>query len=237
MALDRHFTRYIQNNDSTTTPAQNQAVNTFQIPGIVGPLSTRDILNILDKGLPQDLNKTEKDSGDFTGTSSLMAKPLSPEPQMIINQTFSSPAPVKTAPIDTILFDDESVSIDQMADLIFEDIGGQELINIARSDIINGQKILHQPIKNLSSIQQRYNPNNILSLQQTSNKYFAGFSIKLEDKIPNEGNGINGENIYIDESTGDIIIELINLNSDEQVEIQITVGGTIYEADLGDYIS
>jgi hypothetical protein len=154
---------------------------------------------------------------------------------MIINQSFS--VPVKTAPIDTILFNDESISIEEMSDFIFEDIGGQELINIARSDTINGQKILHQPIKNLSSIQQRYNPNNILSIQQTSDKYFAGFSIKLEDKIPNEGNGPSGENVYIDINTGDIIIELINLNPDEQVETQITVNGTIYEADFGDYIS
>jgi len=124
-----------------------------------------------------------------------------------------------------------------MADLIFENIGGQELINITRSDIVNGQKISYQPIKNLSSIQQRYNPNNILSLQQTSDKYFAGFSIKLEDKIPNQGNGINGENIYIEESTGDLIIEFININSDEQIELQITTDGTIYEADLGEIAS
>jgi len=76
-----------------------------------------------------------------------------------------------------------------------------------------------------------------LSLQQTSDKYFAGFSIKLEDKIPNQGNGINGENIYIEESTGDLIIEFININSDEQIELQITTDGTIYEADLGEIAS
>jgi len=147
------------------------------------------------------------------------------------------PPPVKTATIDSILFDNEATPIDTMADLIFENIGGQELINITRSDIVNGQKISYQPIKNLSSIQQRYNPNNILSLQQTANKYFAGFSIKLEDKIPNEGNGTNGENVYIEESTGDLIIEFININNDEQIEIQITTDGTIYEADLGEIIS
>jgi hypothetical protein len=147
-----------------------------------------------------------------------------------------STPPVKTAPIDTILFDDETVPIDTMADLIFENIGGRELINITRSDIVNGQKISYQPIKNLSSIQQRYNPNNILSLQQTADKYFAGFSIKLENKIPNEGNGPNGKNIYFNDS-GDLVIEFININSDEQIEIQITTGGTIYNIDLGDNVS
>lgn len=171
-----------------------------------------------------------------TSTASLMATPPSPQPEAFALRSFAS-TPVKTATPDIILFDDETVPIDTMADLIFENIGGQELINISRSDIINGQKISYQPIKNLSSIQQRYNPNNILSLQQTADKYFAGFSIKLEDKIPNEGNGVNGENIYIEEETGDLIIEFINLNNDEQIETQITLGGTIYEAILGDYIS
>jgi hypothetical protein len=167
---------------------------------------------------------------------SITATPPSPEPEMFSARMFSAP-PVKTATIDIILFDDETTPIDTMADLIFENIGGQELINITRSDIVNGQKISYQPIKNLSSIQQRYNPNNILSLQQTADKYFAGFSIKLEDKIPNEGNGINGENVYIEESTGDLILEFININNDEQIEIQITTDGTIYEADLGEIAS
>ena len=159
--------------------------------------------------------------------------PLTPSP---ISATVATPPPppVKTATLDIILFDDEATTVDTMADLIFENIGGQELINITRSDIVNGQKISYQPIKNLSSIQQRYNPNNILSLQQTADKYFAGFSIKLEDKIPNEGNGANGENVYIEEGTGDLIIEFINTNNDEQIEVQITSDGTIYEADLGE---
>ena len=174
--------------------------------------------------------------GSAPSSASITATPPSPEPEMFSARMFTAP-PVKTATIDIILFDDETTPIDTMADLIFENIGGQELINITRSDIVNGQKISYQPIKNLSSIQQRYNPNNILSLQQTADKYFAGFSIKLEDKIPNEGNGTNGENVYIEESTGDLIIEFININNDEQIEVQITTDGTIYEADLGEIAS
>jgi hypothetical protein len=161
------------------------------------------------------------------------ATPLTPSVSITVS---SPPPPVKTATLDIVLFDDETTPIDTMADLIFENIGGQELINITRSDIVNGQKISYQPIKNLASIQQRYNPNNIISLQQTSDKYFAGFSIKLEDKIPNEGNGINGENIYFNDS-GDLIIEFVNINNDEQIEVQITVGGTIYNIDLGENVS
>ena len=173
--------------------------------------------------------------GGSLGGASITATPPAPEPEMLSARMFSAP-PVKTATLDIILFDEENIPTDGMFDQIFENIGGQELISITRSDIVNGQKISYQPIKNLSAIQQRYNPNNILSLQQTADKFFAGFSIKLEDKIPETGNGTNGENIYLN-AAGDLIIELINVNPDEQVETQISVSGTIYEADLGDYTS
>jgi hypothetical protein len=140
--------------------------------------------------------------------------------------------PVKTAPIDTVLFNDDEVPIEVMQDLIFENIGGQELINIARNDIINGQDISYQPIKNLTSVQQQYNPNNILSVQSTSDKYFSNFAIKLENKTPNVGNGPFGSNVYLDTATGELTVDSINLESDEQVEIEITLSGTIYEVDL-----
>ena len=125
------------------------------------------------------------------------------------------------------------MSIEMMADLIFEDIGGHELINIARNDIINGQQVSYTPIKNLGLIQQTYNPNNILRLQSTSEKYFANFSIKLEEKVPLVGNGPNGSNVYIDQTTGDLIIEGINMNKDELFEVELSLNGTIYEANFG----
>lgn len=163
----------------------------------------------------------------------VVPQPTPPTPTIapVVSST-PPPPPAKTASIDTVLFDDDSVPIEVMTDLIFENIGGQELINIARNDIVNGQKISYSPIKNLTSIQQQYNPNNIISLQSTSDKYFANFPIKLDQKIPEVGNGPNGSNVYIEESTGDLIIETINIESDEQVDIQIAISGTIYEADI-----
>jgi hypothetical protein len=147
------------------------------------------------------------------------------------------PPPAKTAPIDTVLFDDDSMSIEIMTDLIFEDIGGHELLSISRSDIINGQQVSYSPIKNLGLVQQRYNPNNILGLQSTSDKYFANFAIKFDEKVPIEGNGLNGLNVYIEEATGDLIIETVNMNNDEQLEVQVAINGTIYEANFGEITS
>jgi hypothetical protein len=160
-----------------------------------------------------------------------MSNSLSPTPNtpLSINQMLSSSNVnlIKTATPDIVLFDDDSVPTEQMVDLIFENIGGQELVNIARNDTINGQNISYQPIKNIRSIQQSYNSNNILGLQKTSDKYFSGFSIRFDQKTPNEGNGLNGTNVYVDNS-GNLVIEAVGLNNDEQLEVQLSTSGTIY---------
>ena len=172
-------------------------------------------------------------SVSYGGSTNPTPTPTPATPSTVIPVVQAPPAPpVKTAPIDTVLFNDDEVPIEVMSDLIFEDIGGHELINIARNDIINGQDISYQPIKNLTSIQQQYNPNNILSVQSTSDKYFSNFAIKLENKTPNVGNGPFGSNVYLDPLTGNMVVDAINLESDEQIEIEITLSGTIYEADL-----
>lgn len=163
------------------------------------------------------------------------AVPQTPSSMSVTNSL--PPKPTKTAPIDTILFDDQSISPEIMADLVFEDIGGHELLSISRNDIVNGQQVSYSPIKNLGLVQQRYNPNNILGLQSTSDKYFANFAIKFDEKVPLQGSGVNGLNVYIEEATGDLIIETINMNSDEQIEVQVAINGTIYEANFGEITS
>ena len=177
------------------------------------------------------IEQTETNTLTTSGSAILTSTPITPTLSSIVK--IPPPPAVKTAPIDTVLFNDDSMSIEMMADLIFEDIGGHELINIARNDIINGQQLSYTPIKNLGLIQQIYNPNNILRLQSTSEKYFANFAIKLEEKIPLVGNGPNGSNVYIDQTTGDLIIEGININKDELFEVELSLNGTIYEANFG----
>ena len=201
-----------------------------------GNINTMGMLAILNQK-EADYRGTGSNAGFYAGTP---AEPMTPAaiPTALAPAVIQPPPPpVKTAPIDTVLFDDESLPIEIMTDLIFENIGGHELINVARNDIVNGQQVSYQPIKNLSSIQQQYNPNNILSLQSTSDKYFANFSIKLENKIPDPGTGPNGKHVYLDDDTGNMIIEAINLESDEQIQVEITTSGTIYEAEFGEVTS
>jgi len=152
----------------------------------------------------------------------------------------SSPNPqlekqnVKAATPDIILFDDETTPIEIMTDLIFENIGGQELINIVRSDTINGQNVSYQPIKNLTNLYFQYNPQNILALQDIDSNYFKKFPINFSSKVPSCGTGPNCSIVYIDTETGNLVVNVVNLGRDEQVEISIISDGqvlddTIYE--------
>jgi hypothetical protein len=149
------------------------------------------------------------------------------------------PQAIKPATPDLIIAPADTVPIEIMTDLIFEDIGGHEIITISRSDLINGENVIYSPIKNLSSIFFQYNPQNILALQKTADSYFKNFPIKLGDRIPECGTGYtldesdptkqiaNCKIVYTDPITGDIVINVINMGKEEQVEVQILQQGII----------
>lgn len=148
--------------------------------------------------------------------------------QPAANTTTPVQPSTKVATPDLFVFKDEILPIEVMTDLIFEDIGGHELITISRNDMLSGQSVTYQPIKNISSLYTQYNPQNILNLQDTSETYFRNFPIKLERSIPDEGSGTGpqGATVYLD-TNGDLVINVINLEPDEQVDVQVLVEGTI----------
>lgn len=122
--------------------------------------------------------------------------------------------------------EEDASLIEFLTELSFEALGGQELISISRHDLVDGQRVVYTPIKNLSSIRSQYNPANILSLQGSSDVTFKNFAIRVEDYLVDEGTGPNGEAIYMD-ANGDIIINFINIPDSHQVEIQLLRKGTV----------
>jgi hypothetical protein len=178
----------------------------------------------------QEYNElVKKGTGDVQGYSGFVysTPPLPPPPPP------PTTVKIKSATPEIILWDDSTIPVEILTDLTFENIGGQELLSLTRHDTVNGDNVPNQLIKNLTFLSQEYSSKKILSLQNTSDKYFSNFSIKLESKIPFVGNGPEGTNIYVDQATQDIIIELVNLEADERIEAQISIGGTIYTITLG----
>lgn len=157
-------------------------------------------------------------------------------PQPSNNSTSTAYPAVKVATPDLFIFKDDVIPEQLMIDLIFEDIGGHELITLSRNDLISGQTISYQPIKNISSLYLQYNPQNILNLQDTSVTIFKNFPIKIEKSLPAVGTGPDEKTVYIN-AEGDLVIEVVNLEPDEQLDVQILISGerlngTIYEGTI-----
>lgn len=131
---------------------------------------------------------------------------------------------VKPATAD-IMLDSEALPIELMTNLIFENIGGQELINIARTDTLNGQKILYNPISNISDVALRFNPMNLVPVSDSSEKIFKLFSILLESRVPAFSVAAP---ITINAATGDLEINLVNVKDDEQVDVQIITSTELF---------
>jgi hypothetical protein len=153
---------------------------------------------------------------------------------MAINPTPNVPAPVFSLstsgikPATPDLFTTSKVDdIGILEDLLFESVAGQELLNFSRYDTVNGQNVAYRPIKNVSSLAIQYSPQNLLSLQNPSTAYFNNFPIKLETKVPTTGE--LSDIIYIESETGDLIINCINMDADEQVEVEILTSGSVLD--------
>jgi hypothetical protein len=190
---------------------------------VVGKKTTKDLGTLQNSKVPNYL------FGDHR-VQAVEPTPSMPSPAAAKPELPASVASIKIATPDIILFDEEGIEIEIMTDLIFENIGGQEIINISRNDIVNGQEVSYSPIKNLSKINLQYNAQNLLPLENTSKSYFDNFSIRLEDKTPEPetGTGPNGNYVYIDPDTGDIVINTINMEPGEQVEIEIFQAGDVF---------
>lgn len=130
---------------------------------------------------------------------------------------------------DVVLFSENEISPQGITNLLFEQLGGIELISMVRRDTVEGQNPYYTLISNLSSIKREFDPTQIISRQKPNQSLFDIYSIDLDSKIPNDiylaQNNI--DNFFYIDSNGDFVIELDNMRQDEIVELEIAQGGTI----------
>jgi transcriptional regulator CtsR len=129
---------------------------------------------------------------------------------------------VKAATPDLIVKDKNGQPIEYLTDLLYEQIGGQEILSVSRAEIINGQNVTYSPISNLTSISTRYNSQNIYYVDGTWEEYFSNFAIKLENYLPDFGSGPLGQIIYIEQDgeTANLVIEFQDVPENIEVEVQ-----------------
>lgn len=163
------------------------------------------------------------DSGGGWGGSSPPPPPPPPAPKLPVFQKFKdSRYDIKVAPRDTVIFDQDQEPIQLIQELLYEQLGGVELANMSRSDLIDGQQVSYSAIANLLQINRMYNPNNIVSSGDAGQGNFSIYSIDLLSR---------GISIPEFDDEGNIVIRVDEINSGELIEYQIALNGTIDRVD------
>jgi hypothetical protein len=168
-----------------------------------------------------------------------------PEPVATI-----APSPVRIAARN--VFDISSLvpqfDAEQIQKLLFENISAIELSKAERHDTIEGINQRYSIISNLSEVRKKYDISKQLSIMDKFKPLTSIYTINIEDKIPQEDyirlQKLDSTYQYLDENNkiitrqkgyyyidtnGDLVIELINLEKNQQVEVLIDTNGTIYK--------
>ena len=168
----------------------------------------------------------QQQSGPPPDTGSSNSEPViqlpPPPPQM-----------VRVPERDVVSLAQETVSAETITNLLFENVGANELTKFVRHDTVEGINPYYDVISNLSDIKRKFDPSSLISLQKTDSSFFDIFPIKLQDKIPSDTYLLENnltDYLYID-TNGDLVIEVVNLKDSEIVEIEIDTSGTIFEVD------
>ena len=134
--------------------------------------------------------------------------------------------------------------------LLFENLSAVELSKIERHDTIEGINQKYSIISNLSEIRTKYDSTKQLTIMEKFKPLANIYTIKIQDYIPLEDyllvQNLDSTYQYLDEnnqivnrekgyyyidSNGDLIIELVNLEKNQQVEVLIDTNGTIYKVE------
>jgi hypothetical protein len=180
---------------------------------------------------PSQINWSELDPRVSTGRdiSENLPTPIGviidgpkPTPQSTPSPITSPPPPATTYAVkqpspSLVTYNAETLPQELIVDLLFEDVGGTELINISRHDTINGQNVVYSLVSNLSILNRSFNPNNILA-GQISYSQFSQYSLDIASKLVG---------ISLD-SSGNLVIEFSSIGNDEYAEIELSSDGTIY---------
>jgi hypothetical protein len=125
-----------------------------------------------------------------------------------------------------IILQDESIPLEVISGLIFENIGGQELISISRNDLISNNVTKNSIISNIDYVNGIYSPKNLFNLPGGINSYFGNFQKNLNQYVPENGTSASGDKIYID-TNGDLVFDVKNLNATDVVEVQLLTQGSV----------
>lgn len=188
------------------------------------------------------------DNNDYTDTNSQMNP--NPEPISEVISEESSPVRIAKRNVTDVSSLVPQFDAEQIQKLLFENISAIELSIVERHDTIEGINQRYSIISNLSEVRKKYDAGKQLSAMDKVKPLTSIYALNIQDKIPQEDyiklEKLDSTYQYLDENNqiitrqkgyyyidtnGDLVIELINLERNQQVEILIDTNGTIYKVE------
>lgn len=120
---------------------------------------------------------------------------------------------VKTARPDIILTEDE-LSPEIMQDFIFAEIGGQEILDISRSDFVNSP--LNQQYSAIPGTGTSYVQKDPITFSDGTLSVFSSFGILLDNYVPADQ---TTSPVSIESDTNVLVVKLINVKNSDTIEI------------------
>jgi hypothetical protein len=178
--------------------------------------------------------------------------PVMPSPNPIGSIGRITPDPVRTptrnvTEISSLV---PQYNVEHIQKILFENLSAVELSRIEKHDTIQGINQRYSIISNLSEITKKYEIIKQLTIMEKFKPLTSIYTINIQDKIPQEDyiklESLDSTYQYLDENNkivtrekgyyyidtnGDLVIELINLERNQQVEVLIDTNGTIYKVE------
>jgi len=149
--------------------------------------------------------------------------PPTPPNPWITTSTYQAPRGIKQAQPDIVLDPEIDTTGDYIVERFFEELGGQELINLSRHDLIDGINVVYNPIANLSRLRQRFNPNNIIESDFLSQNETRNATIDIISR------GMY-EPVFDDQ--GRLVVEIDIMRPEENIEVQVSISETLTRIEL-----
>ena len=121
---------------------------------------------------------------------------------------------VKISAVNVVNRNYDATSVEQMERLYFQNVGGTEILSVARHDTVGGEEVVFNNVDNLSELRSQFNPLNIL-MTTNINSLFSEYGVDIGTKI-----GALDETFSMNVDGG-IDIQVFNVNRDEYVQVQI----------------
>lgn len=149
--------------------------------------------------------------------------PISSQPPSFPSYSNYFRSDVKSADPDIVLVSPDTLPGDIQAELILQAIGGTELIQIIRNDMVNGQSVIYKPIFNMDSFASQFSPTLITGAAPNLRGYKAKFIIQSDSLIDIQED-TSGPIYSANDSNNkpSIFVELNNITDNDIVQIALT---------------